>query len=143
MADLFEKLAEVTPDRGGEEEDEKIPEEYLKSASQAEKSSPNDSDLQTLLKRLFPFCDSEDIQKIAPFIMMGRVFPDNFSTKIYLLVCSLVEKHSDDPKFDVWEMETIIEGLCQMGLQGKGRVEALIGAGNTKETAEQESRGNI
>lgn len=136
--DIFGSIAETPPDREGDEEEEEIS-EHLASASQAEGSAPNDSDLETLLKRLLPYCDNEDIQRIAPFIMMGRVFPDNFSTKIYLLVCNLAEKHNDDPDFDVWETETIIEGICQMGLEGKTRVEVLIGAGNTKEQAEQES----
>lgn len=131
MADEFESLASIEPDRGDEDNEEvEIPE--VASATQIEKSSPNDSDLQTLMKRLLPFCDNEDIQRIAPFITMGRVFPDNFSTKIYMLVCNYVEKHSDDPTVDVWEIETIYEGLCQMGLKGFARAEVLVGAGNVK-----------
>jgi len=135
--DKYADLVTLNPDRSEEIDDTEL--DQHASASQQEGSSPNDSDLESILKRLFPYFDDDDIKKIAPVIMLGRVFPDNFSTKIYLLVCNLAEKHSDDPNFDVWETETIIEGLCQIGLEGKGRVEAVIISGNTKEQAEQES----
>jgi hypothetical protein len=136
MEDVFAKLASDEPDKGDEVEEEF---EVPISASQAENTSPNDSDLESTLKRLFPFCDIEDIQHIAQFIMLGRVFPDNFSTKVYLIVTDLALKHYNDPKFDVISTMMIIEGLCQIGLEGKGRIEAVIVSGNTREVAEQES----
>jgi hypothetical protein len=80
--DVFTSLASDEPDRGDEVEEESF--DVPISASQAENMSPNDSDLESTLKRLFPFCDSEDIQRVARFIMLGRVFPDNFSTKYIL-----------------------------------------------------------
>jgi hypothetical protein len=135
--DFFESLASEEPDREAIVEEDGIKAPI--SAMEAEANSPNDSDLESTLKRLFPNFENEDIKEIAPVIMLGRIFPENFSTKIYLLVCNLAEKHSDDPNFDVWKTETIIEGLCQIGIEGKGRVEAVIVSGNTKEQAEAEN----
>ena len=136
--DEFNKLATDEPDRGdGTEEEVDVP--GYRSATEAENMSPNDSDLESILKKLFPNFDDEDIQKVSQVIMLGRVFPDNFSNKVYLIVTSIALKHYNDPKFDVILTMMQIEGLCQIGLEGKGRVEAVIVSGNTKEQAEQES----
>ncbi len=136
--DEFNKLATDEPDRGDELEEEVDVPSY-RSATEAENMSPNDSDLESILKKLFPSFDDEDIQKVSQVIMLGRVFPDNFSNKVYLIVTAIALKHYNDPKFDVILTMMQIEGLCQIGLEGKGRVEAVIVSGNTKEQAEQES----
>lgn len=138
--DLFEKLSTGEPDRGDESEDnlDNIP----PSSEEAEAYSPNDSELEATLKRLFPSFDKDEIAEIASFaqiVMLGDVFPDNFTEKVYLLVTALALKHDDDPKFDVIFTMTKIEGICQVGLMRKGRVEAVIVSGNAKETAEQEN----
>jgi hypothetical protein len=138
--DLFDSLAGGQPDRQEEVDDINIDELGGASASQAESMSPNDSDLESILKKLFPTFDDVDIQRISQVIMLGRVFPDNFSNKVYLIVSALALKHWDDPKFDVILTMMQIEGLCQIGLDGKGRVEAVIVSGNTKEQAEQETK---
>jgi hypothetical protein len=138
--DLFDQLAGGQPDRQEEVDDLNIDELGGASASQAESMSPNDSDLESILKKLFPSFDDLDIQRISQVIMLGRVFPDNFSNKVYLIVSALALKHWNDPKFDVILTMMQIEGLCQIGLDGKGRVEAVIVSGNTKEQAEQESK---
>jgi hypothetical protein len=138
--DLFDSLAGGQPDRQEEVDDINIDELGGASASQAESMSPNDSDLESILKKLFPTFDDVDIQGISQVIMLGRVFPDNFSQKVYLIVSALALKHWDDPKFDVILTMMQIEGLCQIGLDGKGRVEAVIVSGNTKEQAEQETK---
>jgi hypothetical protein len=137
--DIFNKLTENNPDRQDEIEDDNGLDDVGASASQRESESPNDSDLESILKRLFPSFDDEDIQKVSQVIMLGRVFPDNFSNKVYLIVTAIALKHYNDPKFDVILTMMQIEGLCQIGLEGKGRVEAVIVSGNTKEQAEQES----
>lgn len=138
MEDEFNKLATDEPDRG-DETDEEVDIPIYRSATEAENTSPNDSDLESILKKLFPNFDDEDIQKVSQVIMLGRVFPDNFSNKVYLIVTAIALKHYNDPKFDVILTMMQIEGLCQIGLEGKGRVEAVIVSGNTKEQAEQES----
>jgi len=138
--DLFDQLAGGQPDRQEEVDEINIDDLGGASASQAESMSPNDSDLESILKKLFPSFDDVDIQRISQVIMLGRVFPDNFSNKVYLIVSALALKHWNDPKFDVILTMMQIEGLCQIGLDGKGRVEAVIVSGNTKEQAEQESK---
>jgi len=135
--DLFDQLAGGQPDRQEEVDEINIDDLGGASASQAESMSPNDSDLESILKKLFPSFDDVDIQRISQVIMLGRVFPDNFSNKVYLIVSALALKHWNDPKFDVILTMMQIEGLCQIGLDGKGRVEAVIVSGNTKEQAEQ------
>lgn len=138
MPDEFDTLASEIPDKGEESDDDdelNLP----MSASQAESLSPNDSDLESTLKRLFPTFSTPEIQQVAQIIMLGRVFPENFSTKVYLLVTSIAMRHYNDPNFDVILTMMTIEGICQVGLEGKGRVEAVIISGNTKEQAEQES----
>ena len=147
MDDEFNQLATDKPDRGDETEEEDVP--NYRSATEAENTSPNDSDLESILKKLFPYFNeatmgkalsiASELNTLAPTIMLGRVFPDNFSNKVYLIVTSIALKHYNDPDFDVVFTIMIVEGLCQIGLEGKGRVEAVIVSGNTKEQAEQES----
>lgn len=135
MEDNYTDLYTTEPDRGDEIE---IPDDVPKSASQAENMSPNDSDLQTTLKRLFPTFDDSDINRIAQVIMLGRVFPDNFSEKVRLIVVGIALKHYNDPAFDVIQTMMIIEGIAQIGLDGKGRVETVVVSGNAREQVEQE-----
>ena len=134
--DTFAKMVTEEPDREELEEELDL---NIRSASQQEESSPNDSDLESTLKRLFPTFDNPEIKQVAQIIMLGRVFPENFSIKVYLLVTSIAMRHYNDPDFDVILTMMTIEGICQVGLEGKGRVEAVIISGNTKEQAEQES----
>jgi hypothetical protein len=136
--DKFSSMVTEEPARDEEFDADEI--SNAASASQQESSSPNDSDLESTLKRLFPSFDDPEIKQIAQVIMLGRVFPDNFSTKIYLIVMTLAKSHRHDPKFNVILTMQVIEGLCQIGLDGKGRVEAVIVSGNTKEQAEMESK---
>ncbi len=135
--DLFKALAQDEPDREDEIEDEL---HVGISATQAENTAPNDSALQTTLKMLFPAFTEPEIQSIAQVIMLGRVFPDNFSRKIYLIVMTIAKAHRHDKDFNVILTMMKIEGLAQIGLEGKGRVEAVIVSGNTKEQAEQEAK---
>jgi hypothetical protein len=135
--DIFKNLTTEEPDREDEIDDDVL---SGKSATEAENTSPNDSDLESTLKRLFPSFDEPEIKGIAQVIMLGRVFPDNFSRKIYLIVCAIAKAHRHDKDFNVVLTMMKIEGLAQIGLDGKGRVEAVIVSGNTKEQAEQEAR---
>ena len=135
--DIFKSLAQEEPDRGDEidEEDIGVP----ISASQAESTSPNDSDLQTTLKMLNPTFSEPELQAIAPVIMQGRIFPDNFSRKVYLMTMASAKMNRHNKDFDVIFTMMKAEGMCQIGLEGKNRVETVIVSGNTKEVAEQES----
>ncbi len=137
--DVFKELAQAEPDRGDEIDDADIT-DVPASASQQEHLSPNDSDLQTTLKMLFPTFTEPEIQGIAQVIMLGRVFPDNFSRKIYLIVCAISKTNRNYKDFNVILTMMKIEGLAQIGLEGKGRVEAVIVSGNTKDQAEQENK---
>lgn len=135
--DLFNELVKEEPDRSDSVDEEEI--DVRKSASEAETTSPNDSDLESTLKRLNPQFDDVNLQKIAPSIMSGRVFPDNFPTKVYLITTAIAKENRNNPQFNVILTMMQVEGMCQIGLDGKNRVETVIVSGNTKEVAEQES----
>jgi len=151
MADLFDAMATEDGDLGEEIDEEELGTHHI-SASQAESSAPNDSDLQTTLKMMFPTFSNKEINSVALAIMMSRVFPDNFSTKIYLMVCSIVRQHEiynqskpveDRGQINVIQIMMQIEALCSIGLDGKGRVEAVILHGSSRETAEMETEKRV
>jgi hypothetical protein len=71
--------------------------------------------------------------------MQGRIFPDNFFTKVHLMAIASakVNRHNKDYNYIFSMMKC--EGMCQIGFEGKNRVETVIVSGNTKEVAEQEN----
>lgn len=138
--DDYNNLVSENPDRDDEISEEEI-ENAPASSYQQENLSSKDSDLLITLKMLFPTFTDPEIQNISQVIMLGRVFPETFNLKVQNIVVALALTHWNDPKFNVIFTIMTIEGLCQIGLQGKGRVEAVIVSGNTKEVAEQDARG--
>lgn len=142
--DVFAELATEEPDRGEvESDDEEDLSRVPHSASSQEGMSPNDSDLQTIFKRLNPTFKEEELNDIAPIIMQGRVFPDNFFNKVNLLAIESILKNRHSKNFSYIHTVTKLEGICQIGYMGKNRVEELIASGNTKEQAEAESNRGI
>lgn len=135
--DIFKNLASEEPDREDELEEE-IP--VGMSASQSEITSPNDSDLESTLKRLNPIFKEPELQDIAPVVMQGRVFPDNFSRKVYLMTIASAKMNRHNKDFNLIFTMMKCEGMCQIGLEGKNRVETVIVSGNTKEQAEAETK---
>jgi hypothetical protein len=135
MPDMYNSLITEELDLG----EEAVIDDLPKSAAESESLSPNETDLQTTLKMMFPKFEDKEIQSVALAIMMARVFPDNFSTKIYLLVISIAKAHRHDNDFNVIKTMQLIESIAQIGLDGKGRVEAVILQGNARETAEAEA----
>lgn len=141
--DFFQELVSENPDRENELDEEEL-EGLPASSYQADNIQSRDTDLQATLKTLFPSFDDSEIQSIARIIMLGRIFPETFESNVYLITTSLARSHRHAPKFNVILTRQIIEGLFQIGLEGKGRVEAVIISGNTKEVAEQEmGRGGL
>jgi len=136
--DLFNKLAQEEPDRENELDEDDIRGVSI-SSEQAENLTPNDSDLQTTLKMLNPKFSEPELQDIAPIIMQGRIFPDNFFSKVHLMAIASAKANRHNKKFNYIFTLMKIEGMCQIGLEGKDRVETVIVSGNTKEVAEQES----
>ena len=132
MPDLYNSLITEELDLGEEAEIDTLP----KSATESESLSPNETDLQTTLKMMFPKFEDKEIQDVAPAIMMSRVFPDNFSTKIYLLTTSIAKAHRHDAKFNIIKTMMLIEAIAQIALDGKSRVDVVILQGNARETAE-------
>jgi hypothetical protein len=137
MDDVFDKLSTEEPARDEPEEEVDFSQ---RSASQQEEGAPNDSDLQTTLKMLNPTFSDPDFQDIAPVIMQGRVFPDNFFTKVHLLTIADAKANRHNKNFNYLFTLMKCEGMCQIGLEGKNRVETVIVSGNTKEVAEQENQ---
>ena len=137
MTDEFDKLA--TEELARDEPEEGI-DFGQRSASQQEEGSPNDTDFQTTMKVLNPTFTDPDLQDIAPVIMQGRVFPDNFFTKVHLITIADAKTNRHNKNFNYLFTLMKAEGMCQIGLEGKNRVETVIVSGNTKEVAEQENQ---
>jgi hypothetical protein len=141
--DLFKSLAQEEPDKEIDEEDEDIS-NVPASSLEREATSSNDSDLQTTLKMLNPTFQDVEMQDIAPVIMEGRVFPDNFFNKVNLLTIESIKANRHNKNFSHIFTMMKWEGMCQIGYMGKNRVETVIVSGNaTKEQAEQENTRGI
>jgi len=134
--DRFDELSSEDPDREDEVNEEEL-DGIPASSYQSDSMTAKDSDLQSTLKTLFPSFEDSELSSIAQIVMLGRGFPETFESNVYLITTTLARSHRHDPKFNVILTRQIIEGLFQIGLEGKGRVEAVIVSGNTKEIAEQ------
>ena len=109
--------------------------------------SPNQTDLQATLKRLFPKLPESAIGRGATFaeaIMVGRIAPDVFLDMIYLNVTDIVEELEieamGDPEISI-SVQSIIDlqyVVYSIGLDGKGRIDALELHGSAKESEELE-----
>ena len=144
MATLFDSMATEEPDREAEleEPEEEIVEGFgkYKSAEESEKDNPNDTDLITTFKRLFPSLVWKDINQILQLLMVARIFPDTYIPKKYLTVLSIKRNH---PEISVMDIENMVDTAMSIGFNGKSRVEIVLVQGSATQAAEAEAeRGN-
>ena len=104
-----------------------------KSMMEAEEESPNQSDLQTVLHRLFPIFSNKEINQMGQSIMMARIAPDVFLDLIFCTVDSILENHNPTENIDVQATFNLVYSIFSIGLDGKGRFDALELAGAVKE----------
>lgn len=123
---LYDKMAKEAPERKVEIEGEP------KTLEEKEAESPDLSDLQVTLKRLFP----ELGDKIHNAIMFARVAPDMFIPILRILVNSAIKKMDRTKPLDVAEKATLFYILASIGLDGKGRIDTIELAGSVAEAEE-------
>ncbi len=108
-----------------------------KSLTEAE-DSPNITDLQATLKRLFPTFEDDEINKIKS-VMVARIAPDTFMPLLKMTIVSILESHEEDENIDVMSTINLVNAILTIGLEGKGRVDAISLAGAAREAEELES----
>lgn len=133
--DIYHKLTTKEPELPVDVPDD----ETHKPLDQAEAESPNQTDLQATLKRLFPHFKHKYIDSVAQAAMVARIAPDIFLDMHYLTVTSVVEEmECDGEEIDVQSVINLVYAALSIGLDGKGRIDALELAGSQRETEELE-----
>ena len=123
---LYGKMATKAPERKVEKEGEP------KTLEEKEKESPDLSDLQTALRRLFPEL-GDDIDNA---LMFARIAPDMFIALIRILVNSAIKRMNPRKPLDVAKKATLFYVLASIGLDGKGRIDTIETTGSVKEAEE-------
>ena len=101
--------------------------------------TPNLTDLQATLRRLFPSFFIRSIDRSAQPIMVSRIAPDVFLEMICNTVSAVVEEMEClGEAINVQEILALSYSAFSIGLDGKGRIDALELAGSAKEAEELE-----
>lgn len=103
-----------------------------KSLEAKEDETPDLSDLQASLKKLFP----ELGDKIHNAIMFARVAPDMFIPILRILVNAAIKRMDRKKPINVAEQATLYYILASIGLDGKGRIDTIELAGSITEAEE-------
>lgn len=154
IKDIFPEVSETNPARDvelPEEEEHQSSGNGHRTYAQAEEESPTDSDLKATLKRLFPKYADYYINQVAQAVMVARIFPDTILDRIYLTVTSVLEnqevrieqqianKEEEPEVMDVQMTIDLVTTAYEIGLDAKGRIDAIELAGSAKEAEELES----
>jgi hypothetical protein len=114
------------------------------SFSESEDSLGNPSNLQVILKRLFPTFPYKVLNQTCQAVMVGRILPDVMLNRIKLTVIAIVEEWDEEE--DGWiNIQAIIDMVTtayEIGLNSKGRVDAVEVNTGVKETEELEKLAN-
>ncbi len=138
--DYFAQEADTNPARQVESPEED--EDGHRTLTQVEEESPTDSDLKTTLKRLFPKYSDPTINEVAQAVMVARVFPDTILDRIYLTVVAIVERQeTNDEEIDVMMTINLVTTAFEIGLDAKGRADAIELHASAAETENLESLG--
>jgi len=124
--ELYDKVATEAPARKVEKEGETL------TLEEKEAESPDLSDLQVTLRKLFP----ELGDKIHNALMMARIAPDMFIPILRILVNSAIKRMDPRKPVDVAEKAALFYILVSIGLDGKGRIDTIELAGSVKEAEE-------
>ncbi len=134
--DYFSRTAELSPEREIEIPEE---EEHHRSLLEVEEETPGATDLQVTLKRLYPKFENEIINMVAVAVMVGRVSPDTFLPRIRMTWMSIMKtvfarRLNADPMMVL----NLVTTAFEIGLDGKGRIDAIELAGAAKESEDLE-----
>lgn len=132
--DMYLALVEEKPER----EVELIAEEKVKTLAEKEDELPSLTDMQAVLKRLFPDFLGDQTSNAA---MVGRIAPDVFLSLLHLMTVEDILK--TDPREKISVVTTLLKNyvLLSIGLDGKGRIDQIELAGASKESEELEKLG--
>ncbi len=112
-----------------------------KSLAQQEIESPNLTDLQASLKRLFPQFPHEAINRVAQVMMVSRVDPDTFLPLLNSTVYDINEALPWDADITFQEILSLCYGFYTIGRDGKGRIDVFALHGAAKEQEELDKIG--
>ena len=132
--DAYDELKTTAPEREVD-----LPEkDGHKSLEEAEGEVSIISDVQASLRRLFPQFENKIINKVAQAAMVARIAPDVFLDMLYLTITSIVEELDADGRedIDVQGIINLVYAAFSIGLDEKGRIDALELAGSQKEADE-------
>lgn len=134
----FDELAIEAPERVVEPLEEGEDKTTAKSMAEKGEETPDLSDMQSAIAKLFPEGLGDDI---ANKVMIARIAPDVFIPLLRLMVVEEIMK--SDPKKPISVVSTMakIYTLLSIGLDGKGRIDHIELAGASKETEELEKLG--
>ena len=106
-----------------------------KSFSEVEDDTGLESDLKTTLKRLFPKFPIRRLNSVASAIMVARVLPETMIPRINLTVMSIVEDWDNevDGELFVMDIQNMVTTAFEIGLDSKGRVDAIEVHGSSQE----------
>lgn len=114
----------------------------MKSRSEAEEEPADLSDLKATLNRLFPRFAVDKIDRVARSAMVARISPDVFQDIIGLTVTDVVEMWNEDEdadgELDVQEVINLVYFAFSIGLDGKGRLDAIQIFSNVTESGAKE-----
>ncbi len=123
--ELFNQKAVLVPSRPVVIPDGK----HTKSLGEAEDELGQESDLKAVLKRLFPKFPEDVLNKAVravEAVMVGRVSPDTMLDRIYLTVFDIVDSYDPlDLEMDFWSIVNLVTTAFEIGLDSKGRVDAV------------------
>lgn len=130
----YEGMSREEPERELE-----MPEEELAQASSLSKRtelSPNLSDMQVAMLKLFPEDLMPKAHKLLDLLMVGRIAPDVFMSLMRILVKQAVRRSDPKKPLFVGEMVAMIYAVLSIAVDGKGRIDALELAGAAREESE-------
>lgn len=100
-----------------------------KTIDEEEEEGVQKTDKQAIMNALRPRYKDPELNEILQSAMSGRIFPDNFTDKMFLLAASYIEKHIYDLGFDpMYALSKIQDGLS-IGFEGRHIADLLELAG--------------
>jgi hypothetical protein len=135
----YEGMAVEEPERELELSEDELA--GVSSLSKRTELAPNLSDMQTAMIKLFP----EDIwpkaKKLYDLVQVGRISPDVFMSLLRIMVKEAVRRSDPKKPLHIGEMVAMVYSVLSIGLDGKGRIDALELAGAAREEQELSKLG--
>jgi hypothetical protein len=111
-----------------------------KSRMEAEAEPSDLSDLKATLNKLFPRFSNPRINRVAQSAMVSRIANDVFLDLMYLTISDIAEMWDEekDGELDVQEIISMAYFALSIGLDGKGRIDAIQVYSNETESSSKD-----